>query len=478
MTTNPAQTILDWAKTTPDVPAIESASFTMTYGELADSVRRMAAKLRGLGIRPGSVVAIRTRPELEAVLTIALLHEGAASLHGSEAVLAAYGSQIDFLLGEPARASRTTATVIEVDADFMLSLGAVNPDIEPRPLDQAHGCRIVFSSGTTGSPKGVEFTVATLHTRTASARTNWIPLDPFMCLLGLDTVSGFQTFIWSVMHGRTYLLPGDGPTNLGLLAAHGVRSLKTSPARLENLLDALEADESQRGRVQLEVVEVAGSLLSPTLAARCEALLAFLPTYLYGSTEVGTVTRGEFDPARPNMVGSVVADAELQIVAENGDEVTGSVTRGLVRYRTAHTPDHYWRATPEANLSFRHGWFYPGDLGAITADGEMLISGRADDLVNAGGAKFNLAELDLWMGELELFVDCASFTFTDATGAAAIGIAFQSRHEVQPAIVLERVRGLLPNLEIRAIVRMDTIPRNQLGKVDRLVLRASIGEQS
>lgn len=106
----------------------------------------------------------------------------------------------------------------------------------------------------------------------------------------------------------------------------------------------------------------------------------------------------------------------------------------------------------------------------LDADGRLLISGRADDLVNAGGAKFNLAELDLWMRELDLFTDCASFQFRDAAGATSIGIAFQSRHPVDPAIVLERVRGLLPNLEIRALLRVDGIPRNHLGKVVRTSL--------
>ena len=74
------------------------------------------------------------------------------------------------------------------------------------------------------------------------------------------------------------------------------------------------------------------------------------------------------------------------------------------------------------------------------------------------------------MRELDLFTDCASFQFRDAAGATSIGIAFQSRHPVDPAIVLERVRGLLPNLEIRALLRVDGIPRNHLGKVVRTSL--------
>ena len=467
--TNPAQLVLHWGDVTPDAPAIVSTELTMTYAELADSVRRMAARLRKDGIRPGSVVAIRARPELEALLLLAVLHEGAVSLHGSEAVMRAYADEIDFLLGDRPRSIRVAARTIDVGAEFMVSLGSVNARVEAAELGDSDPCRIVFSSGTTGSPKGVEFTVASLLARTASARTNWMPRDPFMCLLGLDTVSGFQTFAWTVMNGRAYFVPGDGPANLALLRQHGIRSIKTSPARLENLVDAAEAEGVAPGDLAVEVVQVAGSLLTPSVARLCKSTLGCTPLYLYGSTEVGTVTRGIFDPSAPNAVGTVVDGSEVQVVDEVGQPAPAG-DLGAIRYRAAFTPDHYWRAGPDANNSFRDGWFYPGDLGVLDADGRLLISGRADDLVNAGGAKFNLAELDLWMRELDLFTDCASFQFRDAAGATSIGIAFQSRHSVDPAIVLERVRGLLPNLEIRALLRVDGIPRNHLGKVVRTSL--------
>ena len=480
MTANPIDRILVWAESTPQSAAITSADFTITYVVLADSVRRMAAKLRQLGVRPGNVVAIRGRSQLEAIVMLAVLHEGAVSLHGSEAVLAGYGAQIDFLAGDIVGSPRTRAKIITIDNEFLQSLGGVNSRIESQPLTEASPCRIVFSSGTTGIPKGVEFTVASLLSRTASARTNWMPVDPFMCLLGLDTVSGFQTFMWSVLNGKTYFLPGDGPANARLIAAAGVKSIKTSPARLENLVDAIEAagyGPSSGESLALEQVEVAGSLLTSRLGQRCTEVVGCVPIYLYGSTEVGTVTQGQFDPTRPSMVGAVVADAELQVVDDDDANLSGSGREGHVRYRTAHTPDHYWNGTAETNAPFRNGWFYPGDRGTINSAGELTLSGRTNDVVNAGGAKFNLAELDLWMADIDLFTDCASFQFQDDSGATAIGIAFVSKHPVNPQDLAERVRGMLPNLEVRAFVRVELITRNSFGKVTRADLAALITEE-
>ena len=480
---NPVDAVLDWAERTPDRPAVVSADLVMTYAELADSVRRTAARLRGLGIRPGRVVATRVRPELEAVLLLALLHEGAVSMAGTPAVISAYGSEIDVLLGDrphglPAAAS-ASPEVIDIDAAFLISLGAANSRIDTCPLPADAICRVVFSSGTTGSPKGVVFTVEILHARTAAARRNWMPADPFMSLLGLDTVSGFQTFCWSVFNGMTAFLPGDGPANLRILAAHGVRSIKTSPARLANLVDAAEAAGSSGSSPlpALEVVQVAGSLLTPALAERCRRVLGCDPVYLYGSTEIGTVTRGGFDPSRPQAVGRPVPEIDLEIVDGSGAAITTPGVVGAIRTRSAQTPAGYWHGSVSANAAFRDGWFYPGDQGSLDADGNLVISGRTDDVVNAGGAKFNLAELDLWLDGLDAVSDCASFLFTDSSGATAIGIAFTSRHPINPAELRARLADRLPNLEVGALIRLATIPRNDLGKVQRTLVEKMFGEQ-
>jgi acyl-coenzyme A synthetase/AMP-(fatty) acid ligase len=105
------------------------------------------------------------------------------------------------------------------------------------------------------------------------------------------------------------------------------------------------------------------------------------------------------------------------------------------------------------------------------------LAGRRDDLVNAGGAKFNLLELDQWLVESGLFLDAASFQFTNAAGATSVGIAFVTKHPPEPTILAARVKEFLPDLAFGALVRMESIPRNQLGKVERAKL-ASLSQPS
>lgn len=411
--THPAHVLAHHAAEHPHDPAIVSSGLTMTYGELADAVRRVAARLRSLGVRPGQIVGIRARPEWEAVLALAVLHEGACSLHASDPVLSAYGDTLDHVLLDGTRAA--TRRAIDVGAAFLETLGTVNAAIDPQPIDADAACRVVFSSGTTGTPKGVAFTLAMLIARTDAAHTNWMPAEPFFCLLGIDTVSGYQTFMWSVLHGRPWIVPGTGQTNLDLIQRTGTRAIKTSPARLADLLDAVDAGglAAEVNPVPLlEHVQVAGALMSGPLARRTDLLLKVVPTYLYGSTECGTITRGAVDPQDPARVGWLVDGSELQVVDERG-AATAVDEVGSVRYRTATTPASYWNGDALANRAFRDGWFWPGDRGSIGPDGSLRLSGRDDDVVNASGAKVNLAELDLWLAEIELLADVASFAYPD-----------------------------------------------------------------
>ena len=294
---------------------------------------------------------------------------------------------IDVLISDGMVRGAGGLKLIDIDAAFFEALKG------QRPLDTVHElaggdlCRIVFSSGTTGTPKGVPFSVDYLTARVDSARRNWIPAVPFMSLLGLDTVTGFQTFMWAMMNGETFFPVGDGQANLDLIRAHRVASIKTSPARLSDLVDAAGA---QPGTTDLTVIEVAGSLLPATVAAKTVEVFGVTPTYLYGSTEVGTVTRGTVDPAHPNMVGTIVDEIQAEIVDDNGTPLPRGI-EGMLRFRKPGMPAGYWNVTvPTGHSGFRDGWFYPGDYGQIDADNRLWLSGRRDDLINAGGAKFNL----------------------------------------------------------------------------------------
>jgi acyl-coenzyme A synthetase/AMP-(fatty) acid ligase len=469
---NPVVRFFECADRTPDALAVAGVDASFTFGEMADSVRRVAAKFAQQGIRAGSIVGVNLRPEVETVATLALLQVGAVSLRVTEPIMRGYAGDIDVLVThEVIRGAGSTRTVM-VDTGFAETLGATAPRHEIAELADDDLCRIVFSSGTTGTPKGVPFTTKYLTDRVDSARRNWIPAVPFMSFLGLDTVTGFQTFMWAMFTGETYFVTAGATANIAHLTRHGVKAIKTSPARLNDVLAAIT--DADRAAIALDVVEVAGSLLTVKTVTDCQILLGVTPTYLYGSTEVGTVTRGFADPANPAMVGTVVDEIDAEIVDDTGAVLPVGV-EGILRFRKPGMPTGYWKIpTPTGHSGFRDAWFYPGDYGNIDDVGQLWLAGRRDDLVNAGGAKFNLLELDQWLQDCGLFLDAASFQFVDNAGNTTVGIAFVTKNPPEPSILTARVKEFLPDLVFGALVRMAEIPRNQLGKVERVKLSSTI----
>jgi acyl-coenzyme A synthetase/AMP-(fatty) acid ligase len=468
---NPVERFFASAVATPDAPAIVSLGGTLKFGDVADTVRRMASKLEQSGVRPGSVVGVNARPEIEAVATLALMQLGAVSMHVSETILRGYRDSIDLVVSDSFTRGAGDLPLIEVSLEFVRSLATVSPREEVAELDADDLVRIVFSSGTTGTPKGVPFSAAYLDSRVDAAHRNWITTTPFMCVLGHDTAAGFLTFMWAMFTGETYFAGGGAKTNLALIAANNIAAIKASPARLADLLT--EAQSHGTKGITLQTVEVAGSLIPTKTVAECETVFGVSPTYLFGSTEAGTVSRGPVDPTNPSMVGNIIDDIDVDVVDDSGAPLAMGI-EGILRFRRAGMPSNYWKSDKSTGFSgFRDGWFYSGDYGHVDDSGRMWLAGRRDDLVNAGGAKFNLFELDHWLVESGLFLDAASFQFTTEAGATSIGIAFVTKHPPEPSILRERLKDFLPDLTLGKLLRVEEIPRNQLGKVVRAQLASA-----
>lgn len=463
---NPVEKFFKNAEDAPKNLAVVAAEYQSTYADLAKITKILASAFESEGVVKGSRVAVMTLAELEIPISLALLQLGAISLHGGISVLTAYGRDIDFIISSEVQFGVKVRKSIIVNADYLSTLGRFAPKENMAQLGETDLVRIVFSSGTTGTPKGVPFTVKNLLARISSANQNWMPSQPFMSLLGLDTVTGMQTFFWMIFTGSPYLVPGNAESNFDLIKRFGVNSIKTSPAKLGELLQAVE---TKNETFILSAVQVAGSLLSENRAERCERHLGVIPTYLYGSTEVGTVTKGSFLKGFSNNVGNPVSDIDFEIVDDQKNVVkTGKI--GNIRYRKSGMPSSYWGLESDGKTGFIDGWFYPGDLGSQNERGELTISGRTNDVVNAGGTKFNLLELDIWLGNSELFDDVASFTYLNTFDEVEVGIAFVKVEDPIPELIIRRLQEFVPGLQVNSLIRLAKLPRNKLDKVNRAEL--------
>lgn len=463
---NPIRDMFSWVDDSPQALAIKSVRLEMTYGDFAESVRRVAAKLRQVGLKPGQVVGLRLQPELQAVFIAAVLHEGAVSFAAKASNVQAYLPSIDLLITDNPMFEGGHPNRQIISQDWLGSTAHLNARIEPNDFASSESLALlVFSSGTTGTPKGVAFSIADILARIESAHANWMPAKPFMAELGLDTVSGIQSYFYNLIHGETYLISTSASETVALVQSQGVRCIKTSPAKL---LDLVREAAAQNDRLEgLQTIQVAGGLVSEYLGREAAKALSGEVRYLYGSTEVGTVTNGPFHVEQTNQVGQVLRDAHVQIIDQSG-QIAEVGDRGTIRIKTPYQARGYWHNVEKTAAGFIDGWFYPGDTGSLTPTGSLKVEGRIDELLNVGGAKVNPAWVDSVVDGLRGLQDHAAFAAQDAvSGEPKLALAIVSNSTISIQSLGDKLRELLGGSAPEIIVRLDEIPRNELGKPRR-----------
>jgi long-chain acyl-CoA synthetase len=460
---NPIQDVMSWAERTPDALAIKSVRLEMTYSVFADTVRRIAAKLRASGVRPGDVVGLRMAPELQAVFVAAVMHEAAVSFAAKTSNVASRREQIHHIFTDDQLFESANPTRQLVNETWLAGTAHLSTRIEPTNFESPESDAILmFSSGTTGAPKGIAFSVQLLNDRIIAANKNWMPAEAFMSELGLDTVSGLLTYFYNLTRGQIYLVPGGAVVTVSQLQTQNIGAIKTSPAKLADLVK--QANSAGTGLPQLQSIQVAGGLISAHLATQVAQTFKAKLICLYGSTEVGTLARGAYEPTQPNRVGKILPEVQVEIVDENGSPV-GVGVGGNIRAKSAYQATEYWRDATQSSATFKSGWFWPGDRGYVDRDGNLFIEGRSDELINAGGAKLNPAWVDIQLAGYRGFKDHAAFAATDAnSGEAVLGLAIVTDEPVAVEQLKANLRELLGGSAPQVIVRVAEIARNELGK--------------
>jgi len=460
---NPVQGMLSWAERTPNAIAIKSVRLEMTYSVFKDTVLRIAAKLRQSGVKAGDVVGLRMSAELQAVFVAAVMHEGAVSFAAKQSNVAPRRDQIQHIFTDDQLFESGNSTRQLVDENWLASTAHLSTRIEPADFASADAeAVLMFSSGTTGKPKGIAFSVQLLENRINAAHKNWMPAEAFMSELGLDTVSGLLTYFYNLKNGQTFLVPGGAAATISQLRQQKIGAIKTSPAKLADLVK--QANGAQVDLLGLHSIQVAGGLISTHLAKQVFETFNAQLICLYGSTEVGTLARGEYDPTNANRVGKVLPEVELEIVDENGASVSLGVV-GNIRAKSPYQATEYWRDKPQTLATFKSTWFWPGDRGYLDEQGNLFVEGRSDELINSGGAKLNPAWVDIQLAGYRGFKDHAAFAAPDAsTGEAVFGLAIVTDEPVALDQLKANLRELLGGSAPQVIVRVAEIARNELGK--------------
>ncbi|MBO4204596.1 AMP-binding protein [Micromonospora echinofusca] len=474
--------LLDWRRELhPDRVAVEVHGVaTLTFAEWSAGAEQVAAALHRRGLRPGDRVGLvfgaRDWTRF-AVAYCGVLRAGAVAVPLSERLAAgqlqhalthcAAGAVLHGDDTEPPAAP--TGTPVWPVAD-LIAEPTTGPELPPvRPDDLA---QILYTSGTTGQPKGVGASHANL-TAGAPNHPRRLALghsERFLHAYAIGTNAG-QTMLFNALTAKAaaLTLPRFTPVRFArLVEAPGTGTLFVVPSVAIELLDS----GALRGR-DLSGVQLIGSTaaaLPPAVAARlAETFPAATIVNYYTSTEAAPAqTTMIYDPARRDAVGRPVG-GQLMVGDADGNPLPAGAT-GDVWLRSPH-PRAYYRDEAANRATFRDGWVRMGDVGRIDADGYLYLTDRHQDVIKSGAFKISTLEIEAVLHEHPLVAEVAVVGVPHPVLGSVVAAAVVPRPEAAPEeLSLSTLRGFLAGrladyqLPARVLL-LEQLPRNEGGKV-------------
>ena len=495
--------------------ALSFGDRTLTYGELWQQVLDVGAGLRRLGLHQGDRVAVYLDKRVETVL--AIFGTSAAGgvfvpinplLRARQVGYIAADCDVRVLVTTPERyktlrddldAAKTVEHIVLVgDADVepaeghqvtrwpALLSGSTPQDIGVIDTDMA---AILYTSGSTGSPKGVVLSHRNLLAGAESVSTYLGngPRDVILAALPLSFDAGFSQLTTAFCSGAhvvllNYLLPGDV---VKACARHGVTGLTCVPPLWIQIAEQSWPEEVA-GRLRY-FANTGGRMPKATLDRLRATFPAARPFLMYGLTEAFRSTYldpGEVD-RRPDSIGKAIPNAEILVVRPDGTECDAGEEGELV-HRGALVALGYWNDPERTAVRFRPAPGRPGGIcttelavwsgDAVVRDEEgfLYFVGRKDEMIKTSGYRVSPTEIEEVVYDTGLVRDAAAFGVADAKLGQAIALAV-SGAQVDERELLAVLRKQLPLYMVpRQIVVRDELARSPNGKFDRNALRAEL----
>lgn len=467
----------------PRHSALIAGEVVLDHATFEDVVSRSATALVTRGLAPGDIAGVCLPETIEhVVLMFALARAGIVMLPmdvrwtASEKTNVArhFGASAVFVA--PDDAARPEARCIDVDWAWAAACAAA-PRFEAAYPSESAGLLLSLSSGTTGRPKGPLVTHAQFLAR---FRTHWINLglnarDRYVAATPLY-FGGGRTFAMSVLYAGGTLVLAAPPQPVEAIAAEVERVQATSlflvPTQLRALLAAPREVQTRLASLRL-LVSSGAPLTRAERAAIRDRLCAGFFEY-YASTEGGgtTLLAPEDQADHGDTVGRPIFGVEVEIV----DDVHRPVAPGEIgrlRYRGPGCASGFWNDEQASREAFREGWFYPGDLASIDADGFVMLAGRAKEMIIRGGVNVYPAEIEAVLREHAGVADIA-----------VLGVAHERLGEEVGAVVVPREAVDFEEITAWCAPRLApykipsrwalaaTLPRNAGGKIAKSALLA------
>ncbi|MFN0180869.1 MAG: o-succinylbenzoate--CoA ligase [Gemmatimonadales bacterium] len=463
-----------------------------SYRELEQRANRIAGGLARLGVRAGDRVALLMLNGVEFVESYFALAKLGAVLVPLNFRLAP--AELDFILRDAGvetllydREYEETVTALRdggLEPQRLIAVGDRYAQLREsgRETEPAAGVAgddpllIMYTSGTTGRPKGAVHTHASF-----SAASTAVNLtcdirdgDRELVVLPLFHIGALLPLTWVLHHGGTgvVLRSFDADLAIRVLESERITTGLVVPTIFEMLLDHPRFESIDHS--SLRSLVVGGAPVPPPLARRSkEAGITALQDY--GSTEAAVVTIASEDEflTKPMSAGRPLIHTEVRIVDDDGQSLPAGEV-GEIVVRGNHLMAGYW-GRPEATANaFRDGWFHTGDLGSLDGEGCLFVRDRKNDLIISGGENIYPAEVERVLAEWPRVREAAVIGQPSAKwGESPVAVVVpQPGPPITADELVDYCRGRLAGYKIpRQVVVVDTLPRTPTGKVQKHLLR-------
>jgi malonyl-CoA/methylmalonyl-CoA synthetase len=402
------------------------------------------------------------------------------------------------------------AETVVVHPDFAAAMQAVHlpPTVRTVTTDQAVGtaprsplpgvaagrrAMIVYTSGTTGKPKGVVTTHANIVAQVTSLVTawEWRADDWILLVLPLHHVHGIINVLTCALWAgaRCEVLPKfDAERVWARIAAGELTLFMAVPTIYGKLITAWEAAAPERRRAwsagcappRMRLMVSGSAALPVQRLERWREISGHVLLERYGMTEIGMALSNPLHgERRPGFVGTPLPGVDVHLVDEAGRPVVrGETTPGEIEVRGATVFLEYWRRPEATAAAFRDGWFRTGDV-AVVDDGAYRILGRSSvDIIKTGGYKVSALEVEEVLRTHPAIAECAVVGVEDPEWGERICAAVERRGEADLTLAALQAwakERLAPYKIPRALRSVPALPRNALGKVTKHEVAALFG---
>lgn len=468
-----------------------------TYGSLAARVRRVCGGAGALGLRRGDRVAILAPncieyPELvcglaDAGAIVATLNprstpaEVAGACDDCDArVLFAHASLADVAHGA---SFRTVERVVVIGPEYEAWLAAA-PEASPCPeLDETDAFTLVYSSGTTGKPKGIVVSHRSRALTFHGMAMEYGVYGPDDLQLGIAPMAhgaGFAFIMATLYFGGTVdvLTKFDPALVVRKLATEPFTGVFMVPTHFQAIF-ALESAELDRHRGRARALRTIMSNAAALPQAVKEKIVAYWGDgklhETYGSTEAGVVTnlRPQFQLTRRSSVGPPFALNRIRLLDDAGRDVApGEV--GELHSSSPYLFNGYWNQPEETAVALKDGWVSAGDLARCDEEGFYYIVDRKKDMVVTGGINVYPREIEEVLHKHPALVEAAVIGVPDEYFGEALRafVVVRPGTNVTPAELEAHCRATLGGYKVpKQFSTIDALPRNAGGKVLKKDLR-------